>query len=201
MRERHRDHIAAGHLVDGSQQRAGQDAVVGAHAADQIAKDHPVDHAVRMVRHDDHRPLFRDTVKLNLRCRQLDPHDIQAGAPEGLALGGTLAFEFADQAQDRQLAGKGLHDAYERRFPRVVKGRRIGQAATIIFGKRDRFILCLREALCALRAVNHVCFTFCHAVRSEIADGLRHLRRTCPRPTPSTPLPARRHQVRRFQRQ
>jgi 3-hydroxyacyl-CoA dehydrogenase len=76
MRERHGNHEPADFLNLG-QQRPGQDLVVGADAADQFGKDHPVHQPVRVVCDDDKRAVARDAGNFGTGGSQTDPHGAQ----------------------------------------------------------------------------------------------------------------------------
>mmetsp|Transcript_22648 Transcript_22648/g.37142 ORF Transcript_22648/g.37142 Transcript_22648/m.37142 type:complete len:223 (-) Transcript_22648:4605-5273(-) len=123
--KRHRDHVTARDLIDRRQKRPGQDAVIGAHAPNQIGKDHAVDHPVRVVGDNYDGAFLGNTIQLRLGCGKVDPHHIQASTPERLALWRTLTLKLADQAENGQLASQRFHHPDERGFPRVFKGRSI----------------------------------------------------------------------------
>ena len=125
MGERYGDHVGPSHLINDRQQRAGENAVIVSHPSDQVGKDHPVHHAVRVVRHNDHRPLFRNTVQLVLGRLQFDPHDIKCRTPEGLPLWRALLLKLAYKSQNGQATGQHFDRAYESSFFRITKSRRV----------------------------------------------------------------------------
>ena len=99
MRERHRDHERACHFVQPGKDRPRQDAIILAHTPNQVGKDHPIHHAVRMVCNDHNRPILGDAGDLLFGGCQRNAHDIQRPTPESLtAIFGVTAFEFLHHA-------------------------------------------------------------------------------------------------------
>ena len=133
MRKRHRDHEGGRGFVQARQNRAGQNTVIFTHTADQFRQDHPINHAMRVVRNHDNGAFFGDIRQLFIRRGQVDAHHIKSTLPEPLpTVIAVLTLKAAHHAQDGDFAREPLNHADRCGGPRIVKRVRIGQRATVI---------------------------------------------------------------------
>ena len=151
MGERHRDHIAACHIIDGRQQRARQNSIIWPHPTNQIGKDHPVNHSMRMIGDNNDRTFFWNALELFIRRQQVNAHNVQTGPPESLPTRCSRTFKLADQTNNGQLSRERFNDADKESFPRILKRGCIAQAASVILCKRNLFLSMRRsQILCAV---------------------------------------------------